>query len=134
MLLARAHNYRLHNLALLDGSIGRSFLDCGGDDVAQAGLLAQPPPSGRITCSLRAPELSATASMVLICTAMILLLTRLPYLAASTWFTVAVSSSWLSVERRTISSSDHRFSLLSGRVSRMRTTSPTRAEFCSSCA
>src|ERR1700752_3507566 len=29
-----------------------------------------PPPSGRITCSLRAPELSATASMVLICTPM----------------------------------------------------------------
>src|SRR6185437_1215118 len=33
-----------------------------------------PPPSGRITCSLRAPELSATASMVLICTAMVFLL------------------------------------------------------------
>src|SRR5579863_3556507 len=33
-------------------------------------FLPSPPPSGRITCSLRAPELSATASMVLICTAM----------------------------------------------------------------
>src|ERR1017187_7266469 len=33
-------------------------------------FLPNPPPSGRITCSLRAPELSATASMVLICTAM----------------------------------------------------------------
>src|ERR1017187_5980153 len=33
-------------------------------------FLPSPPPRGRITCSLRAPELSATASMVLICTAM----------------------------------------------------------------
>src|SRR5271165_1072185 len=33
-------------------------------------FLPKPPPRGRITCSLRAPELSATASMVLICTAM----------------------------------------------------------------
>src|SRR6185312_13473771 len=31
-------------------------------------VLPSPPPSGRITCSLRAPELSATASIVLICT------------------------------------------------------------------
>ena len=30
-----------------------------------------PPPRGRIICSLRAPELSATASMDLICTAMV---------------------------------------------------------------
>ena len=37
-------------------------------------------------------------------------------------------------ERRTISSRAQRFSLLSGRLSRMRTTSPTRAEFCSSWA
>src|ERR1035441_5149160 len=33
-------------------------------------FLPNPPPSGKITCSLRAPELSATASMVLICSAM----------------------------------------------------------------
>src|SRR5580692_7548696 len=33
-------------------------------------FLPSPPPSGRIICSLRAPELSATASMLLICTAM----------------------------------------------------------------
>ena len=32
-------------------------------------FLPNPPPRGRITCSLRAPELSATVSMVLICTA-----------------------------------------------------------------
>src|SRR5580698_1818537 len=31
-------------------------------------VLPSPPPRGRITCSLRAPELSATASIVLICT------------------------------------------------------------------
>src|ERR1039458_913995 len=34
-------------------------------------FLPSPPPRGRITCSLRAPELSATASIVLICTAMV---------------------------------------------------------------
>src|SRR6185503_1197372 len=37
-------------------------------------FIPSPPPRGRITCSLRAPELSATASIVLICTAMDLLL------------------------------------------------------------
>src|SRR5271167_2655536 len=31
-------------------------------------FLPSPPPSGRITCSLRAPELSATSRIVLICT------------------------------------------------------------------
>ena len=41
---------------------------------------------------------------------------------------------WVKDERRTISSSAQRFSLLVGRVSRMRTTSPRRAELCSSCA
>src|SRR5271165_1958836 len=35
-------------------------------------FLPSPPPRGRIICSLRAPELSATASMDLICTAMVL--------------------------------------------------------------
>src|SRR5580692_302458 len=34
-------------------------------------FLPNPPPRGRIICSLRAPELSATASMDLICTAMV---------------------------------------------------------------
>src|ERR1700692_280281 len=34
-------------------------------------FLPNPPPRGRIICSLRAPELSATASIDLICTAMV---------------------------------------------------------------
>src|SRR5271156_4190208 len=37
-------------------------------------FLPEAPPRGRITCNLRAPELSATASIVLICTAIALLL------------------------------------------------------------
>src|SRR5271167_3920321 len=37
-------------------------------------FLPRPPPSGRITCSLRAPELSATSRIVLICTDMFVLL------------------------------------------------------------
>src|SRR5246127_5271708 len=35
-------------------------------------FLPSPPPRGRIICSFRAPELSATSSMVLICTAIAL--------------------------------------------------------------
>ena len=56
---------------------------------------------------------------------------NLLYFASASGF---FSSSCESEERRTISSSDQRFSLDSGRASRMRTTSPTRAEFSSSCA
>src|SRR5947209_3109645 len=41
-------------------------------------FLPRPPPRGRITWSLRAPELSATASMVLICTDMFVLLGLTP--------------------------------------------------------
>src|SRR5580693_5593987 len=37
-------------------------------------FLPRPPPRGRITCNLRAPELSATSSIVLICTDIVLLL------------------------------------------------------------
>src|SRR5580698_8736943 len=37
-------------------------------------FLPRPPPRGRITCSLRAPELSATSRIVLICTDIVLLL------------------------------------------------------------
>src|SRR3984957_5834764 len=37
-------------------------------------FLPRPPPSGKITCSLRAPELSATSRIVLICTDIVHLL------------------------------------------------------------
>src|SRR6266702_4646132 len=37
-------------------------------------FLPRPPPRGRITCSLRAPELSATSRIVLICTDIVRLL------------------------------------------------------------
>src|SRR5579872_1703156 len=151
VLLAGAHNDSLHDFALLHGPVGRRFFHCGGNDVAEAGLLAQASAQGQNHLQL------ARAGVIghcehrshLYCHGCFsfrpALLPGVPddgswslgwfYFAASTTCsTVAVSSSWLKVERRTISSSAQRFSLLVGRVSRMRTTSPTRAEFCSSCA
>src|SRR5258708_1907880 len=41
-------------------------------------FLPRPPPRGRITCSLRAPELSATSRIVLICTDIVRLLVQRP--------------------------------------------------------
>src|SRR6185437_585997 len=41
-------------------------------------FLPRPPPRGRITCSLRAPELSATSRIVLICTDIVHLLVKRP--------------------------------------------------------
>src|SRR5215469_4985770 len=41
MLLAGADDNRLHNLALLDGAVGRSFFYSGSDDIAETGNLAQ---------------------------------------------------------------------------------------------
>src|SRR5450631_945196 len=89
-------------------------------------FLPSPPPSGRITCSLRAPELSATSRMVLICTDIFVLLGQpargycplklslnldQPYFASASGF---FSSSCESEERRTISSNDQRLSFDSG--------------------
>ena len=70
---------KLQVILPLGGGLGKK---AGLGDVVTAAVtmspspafLPRPPPKGRITCSLRAPELSATASMVLICTAMMLLL------------------------------------------------------------
>ena len=47
VFLARADDDRLHNFALLHGSVGRCFFDGCGDDVAQAGLLAQSTAQGQ---------------------------------------------------------------------------------------
>src|SRR5947209_8566182 len=78
------------------------------------------PPSGRIICSLRAPELSATSSMLLIITAIVLIppCASRPYCPVCAPMVVSGTSAVL----RMISFRRHRLSFESGRVSSRRTT------------
>src|SRR5258708_28822726 len=92
-------------------------------------FLPRPPPRGRITCNLRAPELSATSSIVLICTDIVLLLaiyggdTAGADAHALTYFTsrgaaALFASARAGGERGTISSKDQRLSFGQGPGSR----------------
>src|SRR4051794_28205107 len=47
ILLAGTHDHGLDDLALLDGSVRRSLFDRRGDDIAEAGLLAQTATEGQ---------------------------------------------------------------------------------------
>src|ERR1700742_2243306 len=59
----------LTTLPFLTVPSGEDSLTAAVTTSPRPAFLPEAPPSGRITCSLRAPELSATASIVLICTA-----------------------------------------------------------------
>src|SRR6201987_4372118 len=105
--LARADDDRLHDLALLHGALRRRRLDGADDDVADARVAAV------MTAHDADAEQLAGARVVGHLEAGLLL----DHFAAST-----------------ISASRQRFVADSGRVSTIRTTSPTLAAFCSSCA
>ena len=105
--LARADDDRLHDLALLHRALRSGLLDRGDDDVADARVAAT-----RSALDADAEDL-AGAGVVGHAQSGFLL----DHLAAST-----------------ISTSRQCFVLDSGRVSTMRTMSPTLAVFCSSCA
>ena len=70
---------KLQVILPLGGGLGKK---AGLGDVVTAAVttsprpafLPRPPPRGRITCNLRAPELSATSRIVLICTDIVRLL------------------------------------------------------------
>src|SRR5216684_1349520 len=64
----------LTTLPFLTVPSGEASLTAAVTTSPRPAFLPEEPPRGRITCNLRAPELSATASIVLICTAMCLLL------------------------------------------------------------
>src|ERR1700712_5183152 len=64
----------LTTLPFLTVPSGEASLTAAVTTSPRPAFLPRPPPSGRITCNLRAPELSATSSIVLICTDIVLLL------------------------------------------------------------
>src|ERR1700690_3994551 len=64
----------LTTLPFLTVPSGEDSLTAAVTTSPRPAFLPEEPPRGRITCNLRAPELSATASIVLICTAICLLL------------------------------------------------------------
>src|SRR6202012_4951753 len=118
----------LTTLPFLTVPSGEASLTAAVTTSPRPAFLPRPPPRGRITCNLRAPELSATSSIVLICTDIVLLLVKRPGTSIPLWriffhgaklhggyfasAAVAVafsSASCASEERRTISSSDQRF-------------------------
>src|SRR5271170_8406613 len=132
----------LTTLPFLTVPSGEASLTAAVTTSPRPAFLPRPPPRGRITCNLRAPELSATSSIVLICTDIVVLLATYSgdtagahapclnlvdarsYLASAATAAADFSSANASDERRTITSSDQRFSFDRGRASRMRTTSP----------
>src|SRR5579862_3215652 len=105
----------LTTLPFLTVPSGEASLTAAVTTSPSPAFLPRPPPRGRITCNLRAPELSATSSIVLICTDIVLLLAiyggetagahgpGFNYLA-STDAASFLSSASASEERRTISS------------------------------
>src|SRR5262249_20379537 len=105
--LLRPHDYRLHDLALLDGALGSCGLDGADDDVADA----------RVATVMAAldPDAEDLAGAGVVGDSQAGFL--LDHFAAST-----------------TSARRQRFVFESGRVSTMRTTSPTFAVFPSSCA
>src|ERR1700722_11057936 len=64
----------LTTLPFLTVPSGEASLTAAVTTSPRPAFLPRPPPRGRITCNLRAPELSATSSIVLICTDIVLLL------------------------------------------------------------
>src|SRR5271163_2889463 len=64
----------LTTLPFLTVPSGEASLTAAVTTSPRPAFLPRPPPRGRITCSLRAPELSATSRIVLICTDIVLLL------------------------------------------------------------
>src|SRR5205085_7617072 len=105
--LLRPHDDRLHHLALLDGALRRRRLDGCGDDVAHARVATL-----RAAHHADAEDLARTGVVGDAKTGLLL-----DHLAAST-----------TSARRQF------FVFENGRVSTMRTRSPTFAWFCSSCA
>src|ERR1700757_2055424 len=67
----------LTTLPFLTVPSGAASLTAAVTTSPRLAFLPRPPPRGRITCSLRAPELSATSRIVLICTDIVLLLAYL---------------------------------------------------------
>src|SRR5204863_9123315 len=105
--LLRTHDDRLHDLALLDGALRRRELDRADDDVADARVAAVRP-----ALDADAQELAGAG-------------------------VVGDAQSGLLLDHRAASTTSTSFQCLvfdSGRVSTMRTTSPTFALFCSTCA
>src|SRR5579862_9223827 len=68
----------LTTLPFLTVPSGEASLTAAVTTSPSPAFLPRPPPSGRMTCNLRAPELSATSSMVLICTDIFVLLGQRP--------------------------------------------------------
>src|SRR6266576_1233683 len=64
----------LTTLPFLTVPSGEASLTAAVTTSPRPAFLPSPPPRGRMTCNLRAPELSATSSIVLICTDIVLLL------------------------------------------------------------
>src|ERR1700723_1686461 len=64
----------LTTLPFLTVPSGEASLTAAVTTSPRPAFLPRPPPRGRMTCNLRAPELSATSSIVLICTDIVLLL------------------------------------------------------------
>src|ERR1700761_5231844 len=68
----------LTTLPFLTVPSGEASLTAAVTTSPRPAFLPRPPPRGRITCSLRAPELSATSRIVLICTDIVRLLVVRP--------------------------------------------------------
>src|SRR5258708_34554451 len=86
----------LTTLPFLTVPSGEASLTAAVTTSPRPAFLPRPPPRGRITCNLRAPELSATSSIVLICTDIVLLLAIYDYLRRG-WSggRVALSVRWM---------------------------------------
>ncbi len=64
--LLHANDHAADDVALLHVGVRRGFFNAADDDVTQSRVTALEPPRTLMHCTLRAPELSATASMVCI--------------------------------------------------------------------
>src|SRR5260370_609551 len=132
MLLARAHDHRLHHFAFLHLSIGSGFFYSRGDNVAQAGIQPGGPAERQNHLQLAGAGIVGDLQHASHHHSHGFNLPRsfpMRYLLSC-----SSTISGTSVVLRTMSFSFQRFNFESGRVSSIRTTSPTCASFFSSCA
>src|SRR3990170_2959594 len=118
VLLRGANHDGTHDVALLDARVRERLLDSGHDHVAHLGGVARRAPDDRDALDHPCAGVVGNAQPAV--------------LLDHSVSVPSTSSSW--EPRATISTTDQRFSRESGRLSSIRTVSPTRALFSASCA